>query len=224
MKNIMEVLMHFGDGIEESIVIYISAMFFSIFFLIDVLFRLKFYKKKKEKTINYIKAFIKKSQRFQYIIPRARMASISIRVLKKEQVKLQEKNKELYSFIDDAQKYEKINSIVEDIYFKKIGQYNKASLIICISIVIYFLNVFFTKNIKIEVLIFLDALICFIIILKLLISHRIEKEYYGTNYEESKEILYYITADSDKNDKNSGKKIFDDIDAYNKVKKYSGRW
>lgn len=109
-------------------------------------------------------------------------------------------------------------SIVEEMYNKKRRRYQYAVVFLSISAGIYScMGIFLNFNFQVEVLLLLFVLIGLIAILNSLVSYRIKKGYYGTNYGESKEILYYLKTDKNRNDKNSGKKIFNDIDAYNKA-------
>lgn len=111
----------------------------------------------------------------------------------------------------------KNTSYVKEIYNKKKKQYKKSSIIIVICIMTYFLkNMIFHTEIKVGMLIFLYGLFALITIGRLLAYYRIERGFYGANYEESKEILHYLLEDQDKNNKISGKKIFNEIEDRNK--------
>jgi len=109
-------------------------------------------------------------------------------------------------------------SIVDEIYNKKKQQIDWALLPAIIITHLYCaISVIYYPDIKIEILIILDVLIGLIIMSKLLLFYRIKKGYYGMNYEECKELIYYLMNDKDKNDINRGKKIFNEIEDYNKV-------
>ena len=122
----------------------------------------------------------------------------------------------------------KKNSIVEEIYCKKIKQYTHAMNAIGVCILIYCINIkLFSTEIKMELLIFLFVLFGLTIILRILISYRIKKGYYGSNYEEGKEMLYYLLVDQD-NNKNSVKKIFNKMEECNNLEEKlpvsAGNW
>lgn len=103
----------------------------------------------------------------------------------------------------------KENSIVEEVLYKKKKQYYNALCAIVFSANVYcYGDIFFHINAKTEILLFLYVIMGFIIVSGLLVSYRIKKGYYGTNYEEGKELLFYLIKNSDKNNKDSGKKIF----------------
>lgn len=107
-------------------------------------------------------------------------------------------------------------SIVEELYNKKTKQYNYAVIPLLFGAILYcFIDIFFDMNTNMELMIFLDIFICFVLISRGLIVYRIKHGYYGTNYEEAKELLYYLIQDNDNNDKNIGKKLFTEIDNYN---------
>lgn len=127
--------------------------------------------------------------------------------------------KYIFKFYDnDSENNTNKSIIVEEIYEKKKKIYNRALSAILLCILIYCIkNILFNTEINMAFLIFLYVLVGLIMISRILISYRISKGYYGTNYEESKEILYYLLEDKDKNDKNSGKKIFNEIEERNNL-------
>lgn len=214
----MEKIIYFIEKLNESGVMGVCTIIGGILPIMNIIFHIKQIKDNKKSILNSQYIHIGRSIKFD-----SRMAKHKevLRKAKKSRIlprKRTKKNKRI--LISSLKDDNKSNSIVEEIYTKKIGQYNKSSSIICICIVIYyFLNIFFSTDIKIEVIIFLYALIGFTIISKVIIGYRIKKGYYGKNYEEGKEILSYLTIDKDKNDKNSGKKIYNEINQCNKAEK-----
>lgn len=117
-----------------------------------------------------------------------------------------------------GKKIKKQDSVIEELFIKKKKTYNHAIKLMFIAALLYcIINIIFDINIKNEVIILLDIVVVLMIISQLLISYRIKKGYFGTNYDEAKEILIYLIENNDKNDKNSGKKIFNEIDE-NKAK------
>lgn len=128
------------------------------------------------------------------------------------------KQKERFAIDKSLHSNDKQNSIIDEIYNKKRKQSKLVLISVTVGIMIYCCkNLFFYNDIQTEVLFFLDVLLIFLLMSRFLISYRIERGYYGMNYEECKELIYYLMDDNDKNDKNKGKKIFNEIDDYNKV-------
>lgn len=112
----------------------------------------------------------------------------------------------------------KPKSIVDEIYNKKQKQFDYALLSLGWGMLFYcIINKAFHTDIKIEIIIFLGGLIGLIIILRILVSYRIEKGYYGMNYEECKELIHYLMENKDKDDIDKGKKIFNEIEECNGV-------
>lgn len=175
------------------------------------------------KNISFFKG---KGIRFPYINESNIITNVR---LKKEDIiyiATSSRKKPLYFYLEKENSKDDVSntnkekySIVEEIYNKKKKQYVYAIVILAISASIYCcMDIFFNFDFHFEILLFFYALIGLIAILNVLVSYRIKKGYYGTNYEESKEILYYMTEDKDKNNINPGKRIFNDIDVYNKVR------
>lgn len=103
-------------------------------------------------------------------------------------------------------------NVVENLLSKKIKRNNFALILLSVCFLAYratgSLSIVEMKN---EVAICLSLFIFCVLIFNLLIRYRISKSYYGTNYEEAKELIYLFKEDSDKNGKNTGKKLFTDI-------------
>lgn len=111
------------------------------------------------------------------------------------------------------------NSIVDDIYRKKKRKMNYALIVEFVGIAFYFcINIILNTDIKFEILFFLYGSFMLILLLKVLVSYRIKKGYYGMNYGECKELMKYLLNDVDKNDIDKGKKVFNDTNDYEKVK------
>lgn len=228
MKNIVEKTMEiltlaaeeYGADIHWfTIAAFLGAIVYIIGMLLRIMTQIKhMYETKKlinklelEIQKNTAPGFKMKLQRISDVIlqgqeKKVRNIIILSRIL---EIVLEEKeNVEKESYLSKKQR-----SIVEEIYYKNIEKYNRASIIIYMSIIIYYcINIFFSNNIKIEVVILLYVFWALTLILRFLIGYRVKRGYYGTNYGESKEILYYLAENRDKNDKNSGKKIFNEID------------
>lgn len=103
-------------------------------------------------------------------------------------------------------------NVVKDLLSKKIRSCFCALILNIGCLLVFFaINSWSTINIKTEVIICLCSLIFCMLIFNLLTIYRISKGYYGTNYEEAKELIYLFKEDSNKNGKNTGKKIFNDI-------------
>ena len=111
------------------------------------------------------------------------------------------------------------NSIVNELLEKKNKQYFCATRLILLYILFYS-SIGYAINIEINTIeiIFLFIIVVFIFSNQWLVNYRINKGYYGTNYEEAKELLYYLIENNDKNNKNTGKKILNDEYNYNKEK------
>lgn len=104
-------------------------------------------------------------------------------------------------------------STVDKIYDKKKKQFNKALLALFLGMLIYyFIHILFDAGIKIGVFIILGVSIVLIITLRLLVSYRVKKGYYGMNYEECKELIYFLMDNKDNNNIDNGKKIFNEIE------------
>lgn len=102
----------------------------------------------------------------------------------------------------------KQNTFVEDFYRKQ----KKQSLQSLFAILVYLLSYYtFSIIYKIEIqkniLIYIYIYSLLILFSKLVLYFRIKSGYYGTNYEEARELLYFL-ININKNDLNSGKKIF----------------
>ena len=112
----------------------------------------------------------------------------------------------------------KQNNVMNYFYKEKKKQIRKSLTIIMVSIVFYFcIHTIFNIEMKIGIILFLYAYALMALIAQLLLNYRIENGYYGTNYEEAKELLYYIK--NNKNNKRiSGKKILNAEKECNRLK------
>lgn len=139
---------------------------------------------------------------------------ISIKI-KKHRKLYKEFNKRIKAEAIIIKKSDKKNSIVDNFILDKKKEFNRSFKILLISALINcYAYIIFDYKIKIGVLILLCTLILFNIILQLVVSYRINKGYYGTNYAEARELLIFLIENNDKNDKNSGMRIFDELDVY----------
>ena len=131
---------------------------------------------------------------------------------------LEKSTKEIVNQKRKDKRIKEQDSIIEELLNKKKKTYNNAIKLIFIAALIYcIINIIFDRNIKMEIIMFLYIFVVLIIISQLLIRYRIKKGYFGTNYEEAREIFIYLMENNNKGDKNSGKKIFNEIDK-NKAK------
>ena len=80
------------------------------------------------------------------------------------------------------------------------------------SVLIYSLLYFvFEINVKFEIFFVITVMIVMVVMNQMIITYRMKKGIYGTNYTEAKEILYFIKEYSKNNqDINKGKKVFDE--------------
>lgn len=119
--------------------------------------------------------------------------------------------------INKQEKKQKESSVIDDLLYKKRKKYKHAIKLVFVTALIYCItNIIFNNNIRIEVIIFLDIFAVLIIISQLLINYRIKKGYFGTNYTEAKEVLYFLKVNNNKNNK-TGKKILNEIYNTNKI-------
>ncbi len=84
---------------------------------------------------------------------------------------------------------------------------------IMLAVLIYnSLYFIFGINLKTEIFLVLTIMICMIVLHQTVITYRIKRGVYGSNYGEAKELLYYIKEYSKNNkDINKGKKIFNEV-------------
>lgn len=120
------------------------------------------------------------------------------------------KLKKIYKDLDDT--------ICNELFSEKVNISKKVLNRFSLLIFIYFIYcIIFDLKIHKIVLSFV-LFYCILILLDLiLIDYRIEKGYFGTNYIEAKEILYYIKKSNKKNSQ-TGKKIFKEIKSMDNVK------
>lgn len=105
--------------------------------------------------------------------------------------------------------------IIDDYYKERNDQLNVSLAVISFGVVSYWVpHLILNKEPQMEVLFFLCTCAFLVCIAKFLIYFRIKNDYYGTNYEEAKELLYYLMKSNDKNNRNSGKKIFNEEKKY----------
>ena len=103
-------------------------------------------------------------------------------------------------------------NVVEYLLNKKIKRNNLALILLSVCFLTYWaIGSLALVNTKSEVAICLSSFIFCVLIFNLLTRYRISKGYYGTNYEEAKELIYLFKEDCNKNGKNTGRKIFTDI-------------
>lgn len=203
MNELMDIIMYFMKKLGES---YVEFFIGIILPMIRILFRSKFFRRITDESYLITRKMLKKMLKDELFVEKK---------IKKKQIIYIDKKGNVKKVSDS---YKKQISIVEEMYYKNIEQYNRASIIICASIIVYYcINIFFTNDIKIEVLILLYVLFIFIAILRFLSGYRIKRGFYGTNYAEGKEILYYLAQNSDKNDNNTGKRIFNEVVAQNEI-------
>lgn len=106
---------------------------------------------------------------------------------------------------------EKNMSICDDFIKKKIDKCNKIMKIIsCFAIICFICNFFDeNRNIVIWRFVILVGLACLLFLYHFILIYRYEKGFYGTTYEEAKELLYFIKQNNN-NNYTKGKKIFNE--------------
>ncbi len=82
----------------------------------------------------------------------------------------------------------------------------------CVSFLYYLLYFFKILNFNSVFILclFVNILTCIITIYLYLINYRNKLGYFGNNYDEAKELLYFIKMIKDDSDINKGKKIFNE--------------
>lgn len=181
MKEIFEILDNFIESCEPTLIVA-QVMIMLTSFIME-----KFISKKKKRD----KKFIRLERVIRY-----------------------KKHKLIYKKIVETKENKLINekkgNLIEELVKNKSQKNSKILLLlVLINICNYILNLKIPNlNSKI-ISLFLTVTFGLIAFYNILIIYRSRKGYYGTNYDEAKEILYFIKQNN--NDINKGKKIFNDF-------------
>lgn len=136
-----------------------------------------------------------------------------------EELESEKRKKEETDLIKLQNKIIQNTYIVDDYYKERNNQLNVSLAVISFGVVSYWVtHLILNIEPQMEVLLFLCTCAFLVCIAKFLIYFRIKNDYYGTNYEEAKELLYYLMKNNDKNNRNSGKKIFNEEKKYTDLK------
>lgn len=101
--------------------------------------------------------------------------------------------------------------VLDDFIEKKLEKNSKIMKFLLFFMVLYFIyESYFNKNLVKLRFGILVGLACLLVLYNILIIYRYEKGYYGTNYEEAKELLYYIKKTKNNHNDSNGKKIFNE--------------
>lgn len=115
--------------------------------------------------------------------------------------------------------FEKINiNICHEIYnYKMYKIMSSLIFILPLSMYIYRLQDYLASNkfnneiIKKLFIFWITFLLVLTYLYRVILKYRIKRGYFGANYQEAKEILYYIKNSND-NNRHNGKKIFDETE------------
>ena len=106
------------------------------------------------------------------------------------------------------------NSISDMVINEKSKKNDNVMIVMSIYVISNYCFYFFINvNIQYIVFTFLTVLIWLVLINQMLLTYRNKKGYYGTNYDEAKEIIYFIKkTSSDDINTSGGKKIFNEME------------
>lgn len=124
---------------------------------------------------------------------------------------------ELYRF--EKERLKNNSSILDMLINEKSKRNENMMIVISIYMILnYYLYVFVNVNIQYVVFVLLTALVWLIVIYQIVLIYRSKNGYYGTNYEEAKEIIYFTKKLSDDDiNMSGGPKILNEIENQDSV-------
>lgn len=154
---------------------------------------------------------------FSYIINRYQKNSFKVmrKMIKKERKKVKKVKNTLYKYAvykHEDKKIENYNSISDILIDKCLKRNDNLMIGMFIYITINYYLYFFTNiNLKDIIFLLLTILIWLIVIDQILLIYRNKKGYYGTNYDEAMELIYFMKQSSnDDINTSSGMKVLNE--------------